>query len=108
MSKIGNSVTNQATYTWTLTLYEQNGNLFVAWTGDETFRLMNDRVEVYKDGFPDQPGEAAWSSWMDPHHVSPLDTGLRSGSDWYGAIVAQGEFGTGPFRYVVKVGPTTG
>lgn len=80
------SVTNN--YEWTLTAYEQQGNLWLSWSQSAPFRAQQDKIEVYTS-WPSNPDSnaKAWT-WADLDNT-PWDSGLRWGSDWHCARIAQ-------------------
>jgi hypothetical protein len=97
----------QATYTWKLTAFERQGNLWVEFDSDAQFRAQQGQVSVYNNPFPPNPQDdrAAWT-WDNPG-VSPWNTNLHWGSDWYCAWIAQAPPNEG-YVYAVQLVTTGG
>ncbi|MDE5421752.1 hypothetical protein L3073_05995 [Ancylomarina sp. DW003] len=93
--------TQTRTFSWTLTAYENRGNLWLKWETTAPFRAQQDKIEVYEKGWPSNPdsNSKAWT-WADSKK-SPWDTGLRWGSNWHCARIAQSA-PNGPYVFVEK------
>lgn len=96
-------------YTWTLTAFQQQGNLWLKWSTNAPFRAQQGRITVYSGtNFPGDPTSNAktWS-WDDANGGgSGWDTGLTWGSNWYCAWIAE-RGSSGPYTYVTTL-VTTG
>ena len=91
------------TYTWSLTAFQRQGNLWIDFSSTAQFRAQQGQISVYNGtGFPSNPQDnrRIWS-WDNPG-VSPWDTGLSWGSDWYCAWIAQSPPNEG-YVYVVQL-----
>ena len=97
-----NSQTDSRTFTWHLKAYEKQGNLWLEWSTNAPFRAQQDKIEVYSNGWPSNPdsNSKAWT-WADKDK-SPWDTGLRWGSGWYCARIAQAPK-NGPYVFVEQI-----
>lgn len=101
------SVTNSATYDWTVNLYEHQGTLWASWSTNAPFRPAQSQIWIYANACPNPPISPKWWTWTTDQSGS-VNTGLLWGSGWYGAIVAQvGAYG-GAYQNVVTIGPTVG
>ena len=91
-----------ANFTWNLEAFEQKGNLWLKWSQTAPFRAQQGQIHVYKNGFPSDPTKdtAAWS-WDNEHQPS-WDTGLRWGTDWHCAYIAEAS-PNGPYRYFIQL-----
>lgn len=90
------------TYSWTLTAFQKQGNLWLEWKTDAPFRAQQDKIEVYAGKWPSNPDSNSKSwTWADMGN-SPWDSGLDWGSDWYCARIAQAPK-NGPYVYVEKI-----
>jgi hypothetical protein len=79
-----------STYTWTLTAFQQHGNLWLKWSTDAPFRAQQGQISVYKGtGWPSNPQDNRKTWTWDNYDNSPWDTTLPWGSDWYCAWIAQ-------------------
>lgn len=89
-------------FEWTLSAFEKQGNLWLQWSTNAPFRAQQDKIEVYANGWPSNPDSnaKAWT-WADAKN-SPWDSGLRWGSDWYCARIAQSA-PNGPYVYVEQI-----
>ncbi|GLH82336.1 hypothetical protein SSBR45G_72450 [Bradyrhizobium sp. SSBR45G] len=99
-----NPQTASKSFPWTLTSYEEQGNLWLKWTTGAPFRAQQGQIAVYNNGFPADPQKdrKAWS-WDNEHGGgSGWDTGLRYGSDWSCAWIAE-KSPNGPYTYVVTL-----
>jgi hypothetical protein len=99
--------TQTATNVWTLTAYEEQGNLFLSWQTNAPFRAQQGQIHVYSsDGFPSNPQDDTkkwtWDENGDSTSNSPWNTGLGWGTDWCCAWIAQ-TGGSGPYEYVVQL-----
>ena len=102
MEKATQHQTDEKSYTWKLTTYEKQGNLFIEWSTDAPFRAQQDRIVVFKNGFPtDAGGSSEKWEWADASN-SPWDTGLTHGDDWYCARIAQAA-PNGPYVYMEQI-----
>lgn len=99
--KVSNSQSNEATFTWYLEAYEQEGNLFLKWSTNAPFRAQEDKILVYKNGWPSNPDSSAETWNYAEKDRSPWNTGLRWGSNWYCARIAQSN--SGSFVYVNQI-----
>ena len=63
MEKATRHETAEKTYSWKLTTFEKQGNLWLEWTTNAPFRAQQDLIKVYKNGFPRDPNasSAAWN-----------------------------------------------
>ena len=96
------------TYTWTIEAFERQGNLWIEFDTNALFRAQQGQISVYNDpAFPPNPQDNRniWS-WDNPG-VSPWNTGLKWGSDWYCAWIAQAPPNEG-YVYVVQLITTGG
>jgi|SRR5580658_399590 hypothetical protein len=95
------------TYTWTLSAYQQQGNLWLKWSTTAPFRAQQGQIQVYKGiGFP-PIGNQDTERWSwDNENNANWNTGLRWGSDWYCAWIAE-KSPNGPYTYVAQL-VTTG
>lgn len=102
MEKATRHETAEKTYSWKLTTFEKQGNLWLEWTTNAPFRAQQDLIKVYKNGFPRDPNasSAAWN-YADKDKT-PWDTGLRYGADWYCARIAQAA-PNGPYVYMEQI-----
>ncbi|XUM22428.1 hypothetical protein ACRAVF_02250 [Bradyrhizobium oligotrophicum S58] len=100
-----NPQTASATFQWSLTSYEEQGNLWLKWSTNAPFRAQQGQISVYSgSSFPSDPKKdrKAWS-WDNEHGGgSGWDTGLRYGSDWYCAWIAE-KSPNGPYAYAVTL-----
>lgn len=97
-----NEQMQSGTYKWSLSAFQRQGNLWLAWNTDAPFRAQQGQIHVYKgQSFPQNPTDnsAAWN-WDTSN--SPWDTGLRYGSDWYCAYIAQSP-PNGPYVYMIQL-----
>ena len=98
-------VNQSAQYTWTLTAYQQQGNLWLKWSTNAPFRAQQGQISVYKgSSFPSNPQDdrKTWS-WDNEHGGgSGWDTGQVWGSGWYVSWIAEAS-PNGPYKYAVKV-----
>ncbi len=97
-----NSQSTKATFSWYLTAFQREGNLWLEWSTDAPFRAQKDKIEVYSGGWPSNPDSDSrkWT-WADPDN-SPWNSGLPWGSDWYCARIAQSA-PDGPYVYVQQI-----
>ena len=96
--------TNTGVFHWTLTAFENQGNLWLSWSDSAPFRAQQGRLRVYSGNyFPENCDDEirAWN-WDAGGHHSPWDTGQRWGSGWHCAWVAEAP-NVGPYVYFVKV-----
>ena len=97
-------------YSWTLSAYQQHGNLWLKWSTDAPFRAQQGQISVYKStSFPDNPQDNRKASSWDNENGggSGWDSGLPWGSDWYCAWIAE-KSPNGPYTYVVQFVTTGG
>lgn len=79
-----------ATYTWTLTAFQRQGDLWLQWSTDAPFRAQQGQIAVYQGTtWPPNPQDDTKATTWDDSNNSPWNTGLRWGSDWYCAYIAQ-------------------
>ena len=94
-----------ASFQWTLTAYEEQGNLWLKWSTTAPFGAQQGQISVYNSSsFPSDPQKdrKAWS-WDNEHGGgSGWDTGLRYGSDWHCAWIAE-KSPNGPYAYALKL-----
>lgn len=94
-----------ASFTWTLTAYQDQGTLWLKWNTTAPFRAQQGQIVVYKDKvFPTDPQKdrKEWS-WDNEHGAgSGWNTGLPYGSDWYCAWIAE-KSPNGPYAYAIKL-----
>jgi hypothetical protein len=97
-------VTGQASYEWSLKLYEHQGRCFVAWSSNSPFRAQQGQIALYSNSFPSTPTDRIVASVWD-NDPNPWDTGKIWGSGWCAAHLAQAS-PNGPYVYAVKTGVT--
>jgi hypothetical protein len=108
MSELQSSITHKQTvkanYEWTLTAYEDFGNLWLQWDTNAPFRAQQDQIVVYKGFWPTDPATNSVAlTWSDPgSNTKGWDTGLRYGSGWHCARIAQSP-PNGKYVYFVKL-----
>jgi len=91
------------TYTWTLTAYQQRGDLWLRWSTTAPFRAQQGQISVYKGGgFPGNPQDNREKWSWDNENNQNWDTGLPWGTDWYCAWIAE-KPPNGPYTYVVQL-----
>jgi hypothetical protein len=96
-----------STYTWTLTAFQQHGNLWLKWSTTAPFRAQQGQISVYNGiNWPSNPQDNRKAWTWDDYGNSPWDTNLPWGADWYCAWIAQAS-PNGPYVYVVQL-VTTG
>jgi hypothetical protein len=95
----------QASFQWSLKLYEHQGRCFLAWNTNSPFRAQQGQVVLYSNGFPQNPSEGI-IAWTWDSNPMPFDTGHIWGSGWCAAYVALAS-PNGPYVYFVKT-PVTG
>lgn len=91
------------TFTWELTAYEHQGNLWLKWNTNAPFRAQQGQISVYSSSsWPSNPQDnrKAWT-WDDGKNT-PWDTGQRWGSDWFCAYIAQAS-PNGPYKYLIQL-----
>ncbi|AOZ49290.1 hypothetical protein [Chromobacterium vaccinii] len=90
-------------YAWTLTAFQQHGNLWLRWSSTAPFRAQQGQIHVY-DGtsFPSNPQDKTKKWTWDDAQNTPWDSGLPWGSNWYCAYIAERP-PNGPYAYVVQV-----
>lgn len=94
-----------AQYTWFLTAYQQQGNLWLKWTSDAPFRAQQGQISVYAgSSFPSNPQDDRknWSWDDDTSRSGGWNTGLPWGSGWYLAWIAQAP-PNGPYKYLLQI-----
>lgn len=111
--------TVRRTYTWLLTAFQQQGQLWLGWSTDSPFRAQQGQISVYESPslfspspplFPPDPTHPrfpadplryrrAWKSDTDPN---PWNTGLPYRSGWNCAWIAQKGL-SGPYVYAVNL-----
>jgi hypothetical protein len=104
MEKATAHQTDSKTYTWKLTTFEKQGNLFLEWSTDAPFRAQQDRIVVFENGFPRDAG-ASSRAWTWANSNSPKggwNSGLNYGDDWYCARIAQAA-PNGPYVYMEQI-----
>jgi len=102
MEKSTKHQTAEKSYTWVLTTFERQGNLWLNWQTNAPFRAQQDRIVVFKNGFPrDAGGNSEKWKYADAKN-SPWDTGLNYGADWYCARIAQAA-PNGAYQYVEQI-----
>lgn len=92
-----------SSYSWTLTAYQKQGNLWIKWTTTAPFRAQQGQISVYSNAsFPSNPQDnrKAWS-WDDQNNHD-WNTNLPWGSDWYCAWIAE-KPSNGPYTYVTQL-----
>jgi hypothetical protein len=97
-------VSEKGQYTWTLTAYQQRGNLWVKWNTNAPFRAQQGQLAVYSgSSFPSDPQADRKASCWDNENGggSGWDTGLVWGSGWHVAWLAQAS-PNGPYKYAVQ------
>src|SRR2546429_525173 len=93
----------QATYNWTLTAYQERGNLYLQWSTTAPFRAQQGQISVYKgSSWPSNPQDDREAWTWDDFKNTPWNTGLRWGSDWYCAYIAEAS-PNGPYVYNVRL-----
>jgi len=98
-------VTQSAQYVWTLTAYQQQGNLWLRWSTQAPFRAQQGQISLYKGtSFPSNPQDdrKKWSWDNENGGGTGWNTGETWGSGWYAAWIAQAS-PNGPYKYVVQV-----
>lgn len=92
-------------YSWTLTAFQQHGQLNLQWSSSAPFRAEQGQIYVYSGTtFPSNPQSDKKASISDTENSKPWNTGLTWGSDWCCAWIAQTPSGTPyPFAYVVQL-----
>jgi len=92
-----------ASFTWTLTAYQQQGRLWLKWSTTAPFRAQQGQISVYKStSFPSKPQDNRQAWKWDDFGNTPWDTGLTWGSDWYCAYIAE-KSPNGPYTYVTQL-----
>ncbi len=77
-------------YNWTLEAFEKQGNLFLKWSQDAPFRAQQGKIYVFSgDSFSGPIAAWQWDFRGDSQSFSPWDSGLRWGTGWYCAYVAE-------------------
>jgi len=90
------------TFTWTLTAFQQQGNLWLKWSTDAPFRAQQGQIHVYdRTEFPSNPQDHT-KEWTWDDSNSPWNTNLPWGTDWYCAYIAQAS-PNGPYKYLVQL-----
>jgi hypothetical protein len=94
-------------YQWTLTAFQKQGMLWLAWSTTAPFRAQQGQISVYANPFPSNPQDN-WSAWSwdnDNGGGSGWNTKLPWGSDWYCAWIAQ-RSPNGPYVYLATLKTT--
>lgn len=92
-------------YTWTLTAFQRQGNLWLSWKTTAPFRAQQGQISVYNGtSFPSNPQDNRkhWSWDNENGGGSGWNTELPWGSDWYCAWIAE-KSPNGPYTYAVQL-----
>ncbi|MFA8434298.1 MAG: hypothetical protein ACEPOZ_07255 [Marinifilaceae bacterium] len=93
----------QAFFQWNLEAYEKQGNLWLRWNTDAPFRAQQGQIHVYStDYFPSEPTDKTERWSWDNENNYDWDTGLRWGTDWHCAYIAQ-RSPNGPYAYLIQL-----
>jgi hypothetical protein len=93
----------EATFTWQLEAFEQQGNLWLKWSTNAPFRAQQGQIHVYdNERFPSNPQDETKKWTWDNHDNTPWDTGLEWGSGWYCAYIAEAA-PNGPYKYLIQL-----
>ena len=80
----------EATFTWELEAYQHQGNLCLKWKTNSPFRAQQGQIRVYKgDTFPANPEHDTEKWSWDNENKQNWNTGLRWGTGWHCAYIAQ-------------------
>jgi hypothetical protein len=97
-----------ATYTWTLTAYEQQGMLWLQWSTNAPFRAQQGQISIYNGtSWPTNPQDDRKAWTWDNIPNTPWNTGQIWGQDWHCAYIAQAS-PNGPYEYNVQLITTGG
>ncbi|HEX5727604.1 MAG TPA: hypothetical protein VFX98_19180 [Longimicrobiaceae bacterium] len=90
-------------FTWNLTAFQRQGNLWLQWSTDAPFRAQQGQIHIYSGtSFPSNPQDDTKAWTWDNYNNSPWDSGQRWGSDWYCAYIAE-KSPNGPYAYVIQL-----
>ena len=102
MSDTNSSNTATVNYSWTLTAFQNQGNLWLRWNSNAPFRAQQSKIEVYSDGWPSNPDSNAKAWTWGTNNNGEWDSGLRWGSGWYCALIAQVGALNKEYVYVIR------
>ena len=92
----------KAAFEWWLKAYEKQGNLWLEWGTNSPFRAQQGQIHVYKGDFPSNPEKDTKKWTWDNENTGGWDTGLRWGTDWNCAYIAQ-KSPNGPYTFFIKL-----
>jgi hypothetical protein len=95
----------QASFQWTVNLYEHQGKCYLHWSTTAPFRAQKGKIVLYANSFPSNPNDRVIAWTWDDRNKNPFNTGQTWGSGWCAAYIAESS-PDGPYVYFVKTAVT--